>query len=296
MDFKQLQSYVSAVKYKSFTAAAEELKISQPTISIHIKNLEDELNSRLIIRTAKAFEVTPRGQAFFDYAQNVLIQRENLLSNWNGQGTRVIHLGVSTIPSAYILPHVLPTFSNRYEDIYFEVNQNDSRNIIDAVHKGQYDIGIVGMKVEDELLEFKKFYQDKMVLITPVTDRYLAMKSKTEFLLEDILREPLILREEGSGSGKTASKFLKEMGLKEEDLHIAARINDQEAIKNLVAEGLGVSIVSELAMRDYVSSHRVLQFDLPDAIAGREFYIIYQKNYILKEHIVDFIRYLSGAI
>lgn len=146
MDFKQLHSFISVVRCRSFTEAAEELGISQPTISTHIRILEEELNSRLIVRTAKSFEVTPRGMELFECAQNILKLRDDMVSRWNGHGSKVIRLGVSTIPSAYILPEVLPTFGKSHDDIYFVVTQSDSRGIIDAVHKGSYDLGLVGMK------------------------------------------------------------------------------------------------------------------------------------------------------
>ena len=200
MDFKQLHSFISVVRCRSFTEAAEELGISQPTISTHIRILEEELNSRLIVRTAKSFEVTPRGMELFECAQNILKLRDDMVSRWNGHGSKVIRLGVSTIPSAYILPEVLPTFGKSHDDIYFVVTQSDSRGIIDAVHKGSYDLGLVGMKTDDEQLVFKKFYQDHLVLIAPVTDYFLEMKDTGSFSLEKVLQEqPVILREQGIG-------------------------------------------------------------------------------------------------
>lgn len=189
MDFKQLQSFISVVRCKSFTEAAEELGISQPTISTHIRILEEELNSRLIVRTAKSFEVTPRGTELFECAQNILKLRDDMINRWNGHDSKVIRLGVSTIPSAYILPEVLPTFGKSHEDIYFVVTQSDSRGIIDAVHKGSYDLGLVGMKTDDEQLVFKKFYQDHLVLIAPVNDHFLEMKDTGSFSLEEVLQE-----------------------------------------------------------------------------------------------------------
>ena len=175
----------------SFTEAAEELGISQPTISTHIRILEEELNSRLIVRTAKSFEVTPRGMELFECAQNILKLRDDMVSRWNGHGSKVIRLGVSTIPSAYILPEVLPTFGKSHDDIYFVVTQSDSRGIIDAVHKGSYDLGLVGMKTDDEQLVFKKFYQDHLVLIAPVTDYFLEMKDTGSFSLRRSFRSSL---------------------------------------------------------------------------------------------------------
>ena len=266
MEFKQLESYIAIVKYKNLTTAAEKLGISQPTISVHLKNLEEELHTRLIIRTAKNFEVTQRGQEFFVCAQNILKLRDDLINSWNGREAEIIRMGVSTIPSAYILPEVLPAFGKEHENVYFSIDQMDSQRVIDEVHKGTYDLGLVGMKTEDELLAFEKFYQDKLVVITPVKEKFLRMKEQQELPVEHLFQEPVILREEGSGSGKSAGKFLEKMGIREDKLHIAARINDQESIKNLVAGGLGISIVSEKAVKDYVESRRLLQFSLPAAI------------------------------
>ena len=170
----------------------------------------------------------------------------------------------------------------------------DSQKVIDEVHKGTYDLGLVGMKTEDELLAFEQFYRDRLVVITPVKEKFLRMKEQKEMPVECLFQEPVILREKGSGSGKSAGRFLEKMGIKEEKLHVAARINDQESIKNLVAGGLGISIVSEKAVKDYVESRRLLQFSLPEEFAGREFYIVSQKNYSLKECAGEFIKCLKA--
>lgn len=292
MDFKQLQSYVTVVKHKSFTIAAEILGTSQPTISTHIRILEEELNSRLLIRTARSFEITPRGWELYECAQNILKLRDDMINRWNEKESKVIRLGVSTIPSAYILPEVLPKFGKLYDDVYFIVNQSDSQGIIDAVHKGTYDVGLVGMKTEDELLEFQSFYQDRIVLITPINEHYFALKDQKYFPMDQLTQEPFILREEGSGSGKSANRFFEKVGIREEDLSVVARMNDQEAIKNLVAGGLGVSIISEKAVMDYLAEKRLLKFELMEDLSSRQFYIIYQKDYILKQYVKDFIHYL----
>lgn len=293
MDFKQLQSYITAVKYKSFTTAAEKLGISQPTISTHIRILEAELDCRLLSRNAKSFEVTQKGWEVYEAAQEILKVWGNMLNRWGDEESRVVRLGVSTIPSAYILPEVLPDFKKRYENVCFEISQEDSRAIIDAVHNGSYDIGLVGMKTEDDTLEFQSFYQDRMVLITPVTERYLAMQQQQEQVpLKELFAEPMILRERGSGSRRSAEHFMREMGISEEQLSVTARMNDQESIKNLVAGGLGLSIISEKAVQDSLDAKRLLKFDLPGEPANRQFYLIYQKGRILKEYAEEFKNYL----
>ena len=120
----------------------------------------------------------------------------------------------------------------------------------------------------------------------------LELKQQEDLSILDLLKEPIILREKGSGSKKTADHFLDKIGVSENDLHIVARINDQEAIKNLVAGGLGISILSEMAARSFISEKRVLEFPLSDYQIRRNLYVIYQKNYILKPYIHAFVQFI----
>ena len=100
MDMKQLQSFTAVVRYRSFTKAAERLYLSQPTISTHIRNLEEELGTCLIVRTKRSVDVTPRGQELYECACNILSLRDNLIRRWSSNESRIIQLGASTIPSA----------------------------------------------------------------------------------------------------------------------------------------------------------------------------------------------------
>ena len=109
MDFKQLRSFVAVVDCGSFTKAAARLYTSQPTVSAHIRQLEDELHERLFLRTTKSLAITPRGRELYEYAAHVLSLQDRLLSSWS-EDQHLIRLGSSTIPSAYILPELLPQF------------------------------------------------------------------------------------------------------------------------------------------------------------------------------------------
>ena len=107
MDFKQLRSFVAVVDCGSFTKAAARLYTPQPTVSAHIRQLEDELHERLFLRTTKSLAITPRGRELYEYAAHVLSLQDRLLSSWS-EDQHLIRLGSSTIPSAYILPELLP--------------------------------------------------------------------------------------------------------------------------------------------------------------------------------------------
>lgn len=292
MEFKQLQSFVEVVKYQSFTKAAEKLFVSQPTISAHINQLEAELNKRLILRTTKSIELTPKGKEVYDYAIRILSMRDRILESCSPKPQKIIHIGASTIPSAYILPELLPEYGMLSNDTYFSIHQSDSQGIVSGLKEGLFDIGMVGMYAQDDQIECIPFYQDHMVLITPVTEHFLQLKQEKCDILT-LLKEPIITREAGSGSKKTADLFLEHIGVKDQDINIVARINDQEAIKNMVAGGLGVSIISEMAAKNFLAEKRILAFPLDADIANRQLYIIYRKDYLLASHVQNFLKFIQ---
>ena len=278
MELKQLRSFAAVVRYGSFTRAAENTYLSQPTISIHIRALEEELNTQLLLRDTKNLQVTPRGQELYECACRMLELQDNLLQRWRQSDQHIIQLGASTIPSAYILPEVLPLYGKQNPGSYFVVHQSDSRQVIEGVAGGLFDVGMSGMPCQDEAIRCEPFFRDRMVLITPVSRRFLAMQSQGQDALAELLHEPIILREAGSGSQKSADRFLAQMGLRETELRVTARVNDQESIKNLVSGGLGVSIVSEKAVRDFVAEKRLLAFPLPPGSAERDLYLLLPRH------------------
>lgn len=293
MEFKQLLSFVTVVEHKSFTKAAELLFVSQPTISAHIRDLEEELNKRLIHRTTKSIELTPKGKEVFDYAVRILDLKDRLVESCSSGPKKIIHLGASTIPSAYILPELLPTFGTLSPDTYFSIHQNDSQGIIEGLKEGLFDIGMVGMKVEDEQIECIPFLKDHMILITPVNDHFLEMQQSEDWSVSQLLKEPMIMREAGSGSKKTADLFLESIGVSSNELNIVARVNDQEAIKNMVAGGLGISIISEMAAKNFLAEKRILGFSLDEYSSGRQIYMIYRKDYILNPYVQNFMKFVK---
>ena len=253
MEFKQLRSFVTVAEQSSFTKAARILYISQPTISTHIRQLEAELNASLIIRTTKNVELTAKGQEVYGYAVSILNMQDRMIRSCGSEKRKILQLGASTIPSAYVLPEVLPAFGRLHPDVYFVVHQGDSQSVTDAILDKVYDLGLIGMKCSVPGLDCIPFCEDHMVFITPVSEPFLRLQEEAdpEPVIRRLLEEPIILREKGSGSQKSADRFLAAIKVNEKDLKVAARINDQEAIKNMVAGGLGVSIISERAARNF---------------------------------------------
>ncbi len=280
MDFKQLRSFVTVVELGSFTRAAERLYTSQPTVSAHIRALEDELHERLFFRTTKSLEITKRGKELYDYAVHILTLQDKLTASW-AQDEMTVRIGASTIPSAYILPEVLPQFRRSHPSTRFVIHQSDSRGVLGGLFSGQFDLGLVGMKTAEDNVVFTPFYIDEMVLIAPNIPRFASLVGKDTALSDILLNEPLLMREDGSGSQKCVDDFFAHSNIDPNTLHIAARLNDQESVKNLVAGGLGVAIISKKAVQEDCERGKLLSFPLNCRSAKRMFYLVQRKGDIL---------------
>lgn len=291
MDFRQLLSFTTVVELGNFTKAAEKLDISQPTISTHIRALEAELNARLILRTTKSIDITPKGRELFEYASKILELRDRMVQCCSPDAKQIIHLGASTIPAAYILPEVLPKYAKLSQDTYFVIHQDHSHGIIEGLQNGLFDIGLTSTVEQNEDLTFVPFCQDQMIIITPVTERFLQLQQSSEPRIDTLLKEPIILREKGSKKG--VDRFLEKMGIDESSLNVSARLNDQEAVKNLVASGMGISFISETAARNFLKERRLLKFELPNYRSQRNLYLVYRKDHITNGRLKDFIIFME---
>lgn len=293
MEFKQLQSFVEVVRNLSFTKASQELYVSQPTVSMHIHQLESELGVRLIIRTTKSLEVTEIGRRLYEYAVNILSMRDRMIANCSLQNRHILSLGASTIPSAYLLPKILPSFAAKFPESYFVIHQSDSTGVMEGLLEGIYDLGIIGMKPDSDSLTSELLCTDHIILIAPVNDHFISLKDSGADVFDILKSEPVILRESGSGSGKKADEILQYADISEDQLLVTARANDQEAIKNMVAGGLGVSLISRLAAEDYLEGRRLISFEFPDTVSSRSMYLVYRTGYILQDDLQNFIQFLK---
>ena len=293
MEFKQLEAFVAVVDYGSFSEAARKLYLTQPTISAHVRSLEEELHTKLILRTTKKTTITTRGYQLYDSAVRMLEIRNNLLENFTGMQKHMIDLAASTIPSSYLLPEILAAFGKTHPDIYFHSIQADSAESINRVLDGTADLALVGQNTRDETCIFLPFCQDELVIATPITSHYLGLQNKS-VTFEDFIKDPIIIREKGSGTKKEMDLFLEQIGVTPSDLNVIARMNDLEGIKKSIVNGLGISILSARSAIDLQKTKQILLFPLEEAAHKRSFYIVYSKNRILKSHVRQFIQFVQN--
>lgn len=293
MEFRQIEAFVNAVKYKSFSRAADVTFLSQPTISAHIGNLESEIGAPLLNRVGREVTLTPRGQVFYPYAVSLLNTRQKALSSvktLEEEMQGVLDIQTSTVPGQYFLPGIMAKFSKGREGIRYYLEQSDSRSVMENIKNQRGEIGFTG-SADNSSLHFEPVFTDEFMMLAPDSQRLADYQDGAVLSLEDFRAEAFIFREEGSGTRHEMEKADHNSLLK--NMRVAARMNNMESIRRSVAHGLGVSIVSSLAISDSSREEGLRYFRLCEFDEKRTFYMSYNKNICLSplaEMFCDFVR------
>ena len=280
MDLRQLETFIQVANSKSFSRAAEKLYITQPTVTNHVQNLEKELGTLLINRSGKNISLTDAGSLLYKYAINIVNSCEMAkfdLASYKGKIQGHVSIFSSSVPRKYILPNIIHDFLSIYPDVSFTLADNDSKNVTNSILEGDTDFGIVGAKYSSNNLNYIDLMEDRLLLITPNSTKFNKPNFST-LKLKDILKENILLREEGSGTRNLLEFELKKNKLNLNSLNIIAYIEDTETIKELVSLGTGVSFISEKAIEEDIKSERYKAFYIEDFNLTREFYFVYHNK------------------
>ena len=288
---------MKVVETGSFSKAAKELYLTQPTVSAHISALEKELKVRLFIRNTKEVTMSEAGQDLYKYARQMFELECQIAEHFNIRGrdsaNHCITIAASTIPAQYLLPDVLMVFKRRYPEEQFKLVETDSSEVVSQIVDGMADVGFTGTVLEKKYCRYIPFYKDKLVIITPNTERYQTLRKEGGDGISWLEEEHVILREEGSGTRKEAQKQLRRAGIEMGALDVIARIENQETSKRSVRQGMGVSILSQLAAEEEVREGHILAFPIPGADAGRDINFVYNKNTPLTANVERFIKVIK---
>lgn len=280
MNLKQLEAFIRVADSGSFSKAAKELYLTQPTVSAHISSLEKELNVRLFIRNTKEVTLSEDGSKLYDYAKKMLDIEEEIKREFcdiEEQEHQCIRIAASTIPAQYLLPGILAKFSEKHPSEQFEIIELDSTGVVEQIIDKNIDLGFTGTELEKKYCTYIPFYKDELVIITPNDQKFRKLQKEVQGI-GWITKEPIIMREEGSGTRKESEKQLRHAGVDLEKLNIVASMENQEMIKKSVESGLGISIISKLAARSEVENKKLLEFTFPIKDRERNLNIVYNKN------------------
>lgn len=292
MDFKQLESFVSIAKLRSFSKAADKLYLTQPTISNHIQSLETELGTILFNRTNKNITMTRAGEILYEYAISILNKKETAyfaLNEFKGRIEGILEIASSSVPEQYFLIDVIGGFNQNYPDVRYVLMKYDSKEVIDKLLSGDIDFGIVGTKADHAYLEYINILDDDVILVVPNTPTYAHYKQVRS---SDLMQMPLIMREEGSGTKESLMRSLKSIGVHTDELNIFAEIEDNETIKRFVMKGLGATFISRRAVEKELSAGIIRELELSDLVINRQFYFVYHKKRVLAPLAETFKNYI----
>lgn len=280
MNLKQLEAFVNVAEKRSFSKAARELYLTQPTVSAHVSALEKELNIKLFLRNTREVGLTDEGEKLYQYARQMLNLELLIYEAFDSDAASnsCIKIAASTIPAQYLLPDILSRYSSLYPKEQFELVESDSAGVIRAVSERTVDIGFTGTILDKRSCEYVPFFDDELIIVMPNNEKYRQIK-ETETGIKWLERVPIIMREQGSGTRKEAEKQLKREGIDIRKLNVVANMENTEVIKQSVKKGIGVTIISKLAAAEDLKWENVLAYPLGEKKRVRKLYVVYNKEY-----------------
>lgn len=278
MDIRRLEVFCRVVELGSFTKAAEAVLLSQPTISEHIKTLEDMVGERLLDRLGREVLPTPAGKILYRYAKKMIQIKEEAvqaMAAYRGDLTGALHLGASTIPGTYILPRLIGLFKQRHPEVQISVHIAGTKEVADAVAEGRHELGLVGSMWKDRRLSFERIFSDELVLVVPKDHRWAR---ETSIPLERLAEEPFIARHRGSGTRMVTYDILENAGFDLQRLKVVAEMSTTEAVRQSVKAGIGISILSRQAVAEDVAHGSLAVVPIDGVSFHRPFYLVKRKG------------------
>jgi DNA-binding transcriptional LysR family regulator len=292
---QQMETLVALVEAGSFTRAAQMLFSSQPSLTKQIRNLENIVGVRLVNRKNTGISLTPEGIVLYDYARRVFRLRDEAkerMMKIHEPGSGNIYLSASTIPATYILPRLLSEFRKLYPDIHIHLQMNDSEKTNQIILNNEAEIGFVGKESFNRKLAVEALWKDQLVLAVPADHPWVKRPAVS---INNIIKEPFIIRERGSGTRQAIENCLqKQTGKSSLPLHVVCEMGSSEAVKEAIIAGLGVSILSIHAMERELKQGILITIPITDCILERYFYVIYKKQFPLMNYHRLFLEMVHG--
>ena len=278
-DLRQLEVFVKVLELGSFSKAGEAVHLAQASVSERIATLENMVGAKLLDRMGRTVAPTKAGELLYQHALRLLEMKKEAcleMQDFLGVNQGEIRIGGSTIPGEYILPKVVGWFLKEYPRITVTLTVADSEEIENQVLEGEFELGVIGRKSSNKHLASHELWEDELVLALPATHRWAGKK---EVLIQEVVQEPFISRELGSGTLKSMEPYLQGAGLKGIDsLKVVARLGTSTAVKEGVKAGLGISILSAIALDTELKAGVLKALRVKGIPMFRHFYLIRDKR------------------
>jgi len=290
MDIHKLRVFTSDFKNRSFSKASEALHLTQPTISNHIKALEDEFACKLFDRMGRTIIPTKEAEVLYGKATEIIEKADALkeaLGQLKKETTGELVIGASTIPGVYLMPRIMKEFQKKFPAISFQILIADSGGVIDSISKHELLLGIVGAKLGNDQIDYTPFVEDELIVVSAP-----LKTEKSSMTLKELVALPMVFREEGSGTRREVEKFLESEGISFDHMKIAGIFGSTDAVKQAVKAGLGVSILSKFSVADELEHKLLEEIKLTDIHMKRNFYIVTHKKRTLTRLYDLFLKHI----
>jgi DNA-binding transcriptional LysR family regulator len=254
INLHQLKIFHTVARSGSFSRAAVELLISQPSVSIQVGELERQVGADLFEQVGKSVRLTEAGRVLDDYAARILAlidEARVAMDELKGLQRGRLLLGATSTPGTYLLPTLLGRFKEQYPHIEIVLRIRDTRRIQEMLLQHELHVGVVGSKITDPDIESAAWLADELVLVVAAAHRFAAAPSVR---IADLAGQPFILRERGSGNREAVDEALHRAGV-----HVTPvfELEGAEMVKQAVAANLGISILSRCAVELEIAAGRL---------------------------------------
>ena len=293
MNLDQLKTFQEVVRLGSFSEVAKKLGISQPAVSFQIQKLEHELGTRLIDRTQRGIKLTAADERLLRFADSTETGRELLqrdLEHLREEIFGELLIAASTIPGEFLLPPLLAEFKKRHPAVKIQVDISDSLTVINGVRDTTYEVGFCGVAPEGQGLTSFKIASDEIVLIVPPEHPFAR---KGRIAPDELEGEPLIFREETSGTQRSLERLLDNTGLDLRKWSPNLVLGTTQAVVSAVATGAGIAFVSNLAIKQSLALGLVRQIGVSGLRLSRDFYCIYRQERVVSRLLEGFIDFMK---
>jgi DNA-binding transcriptional LysR family regulator len=273
-DLHKLRVFAVTAQHEHFSRAAESLHISQPAVSVHVKDLERYFGVALFERLGAGVRLTETGQLVYGYAKRVLelvVELEGAVNDANDAGNGHLRIGSSTTPGTYLLPMILGRFRSRYPAVTIAVEIANTAAIAERLRHGDLHFGLLGRSIRDRELHLEPWIEDELRLILPVGHAW----SNLCIDAQELLSQPLIAREEGSASDDVLRDALESAGVSSRPTLV---LSSTEAVKNAVANNLCVAFVSSSAVERELAVGRLAQAQVAGLTIRRTFQLAHRTS------------------
>jgi len=290
----KLKVFCTVAETKSFSKTSEIIHLTQPAVSLQIQALEEKYETKLFDRSSSTVTLTPPGEVLYKYAKEILTlyaSAEKAIGKHTGLLKGSLTVGAGSNIGNYILPSVITDFKNIHSKIKIYLIVGNSKRVIELLNSGNIDIGLLEGDVSKQKMPVKKLLSDELLLIVPPNHPW---SKKKEISISDLVKEPFLFREAGSGTRQIIEKFLNRYGITVNDMKISAILGSTEAIKDAVENGLGVSIISRWAARKESKYGTLRLLSLKEEKIARDFSLIVNKNSVQSNALEEFVSFLKS--